>query len=97
MDKNPRSEIINEIKKKTLKEGSEEAPPPWGRSTGRSEFAAEDESKRGPRNLLPPRVPPPGLKLNTVCSACIPCNQKFSSNQEALQQQSKKSISKKYI
>ena len=60
----------------------EEGAPPWGRRTGRSEDEPkgeeEDESNRGPRNLLPrlapppPPPPPPGLKLNTVWSACIP-------------------------
>lgn len=67
--KTPRSEQTA-LKKSTFKEGA--PPPPWGRNTGRSELAAA-ASKRGPKTLLPPRVPPPGLKLSTVFSGCIPC------------------------
>ncbi|CAI9763116.1 unnamed protein product [Fraxinus pennsylvanica] len=49
--------------KGTQAKGNEARPPPWGRSnTGRSVFASEDGSKRGPSNLVPPRLPPPGLK-----------------------------------
>lgn len=58
----------------TLKE-KEEGAPPWRRRLARSADneeeppKAEDESYRGPRNRVP-RLPP-GLKLNTVWSACI--------------------------
>lgn len=86
-------------KEQTLKEGSEEAAaPPCGRSSGRSEFAAVDKSKRGPNTLLPPRVPPPGLKLKTVWSDCITRKSESpESNRQKLYQRNNWSIYKQCL